>query len=119
MKKTVDIADDETTPRVMNDLNAIIRAALAPPNDPPVSYLARTYGLSRQGLYKVCTTHGMETSTFECPENVFIILTQKGKRSPLRTRLADPAEQARIKSSIKKYYDDQTNLRILANRATA
>ena len=103
----------------MSELTDIIRAALAPPNDPPVSYLARTYGISRQGLYKCCAAHGMETSTFECPENVFIILTQKGKRSQLRTRLADPAEQSRIKSSIKKYYADQTNLRILANRATA
>ena len=103
----------------MSELTDIIRAALAPPNDPPVSFLARTYCISRQGLYQVCSKHGMETSTFECPENVFLILTTKGKRSPLRTRLADPAERARIKTTINQFYAEQYNQRILANRASA
>lgn len=102
-----------------SDLTDIIRAALAPPNDPPVSFLARTYGISRQGLYKVCSKHGMETSIFECPENVFHVLTAKGKRSPLRTRLADPSERARIKDTINQFYDEQYNQRILEVRASA
>ncbi|MBK1814995.1 hypothetical protein JIN84_05175 [Luteolibacter yonseiensis] len=82
-----------------------------PQADPPKSFLAKVYGLSRQGFSQLCKRHGIEASTFESTECVFIILSEKMNRSGLRRRLADPAERERIQNQIYEWYASELTQR--------
>ena len=66
---------------------------------PSVSELSRFYGITRQGLHQACKRLGVTPDFFKSPSRVFALL-EHGVRSPLRQRLADPAEQALIQTRI-------------------
>ncbi|MES2658136.1 MAG: hypothetical protein V4689_05935 [Verrucomicrobiota bacterium] len=89
---------------------------LAPPQaDPSQAFLAKAYGISRQGFSQLCKRHEIDPAIFESVECAFIILSEKVKRSPLRQRLADPAEKARIQNLIYSWYETERTNRISQN----
>lgn len=67
---------------------------------PSLERLASAYGLSRQGITDLSKRHGIDRETLTSPDTVLDVLLTKGNRSPLRSRLTDPATRAAIQKRI-------------------
>ena len=83
--------------------------------DISVSELARCYGISRQGLHQACKRLGVTPDFFKSPSRVFALL-EHGVRSPLRQRLADPAQQTLIQTRILESYANLNTERLSNQR---
>jgi hypothetical protein len=62
--------------------------------------LAKSYGISRQGLYVAMGSNALTRSDLLNPDYVFQRLLDLGRLSPLRTRLSNPATRQTIKKHI-------------------
>lgn len=67
---------------------------------PSLELLASAYGLSRQGITDLSKRHSIERETLADPDELLTLLLDKGNRSPLRSRLTDPAVRAAIQKQI-------------------
>ncbi len=61
---------------------------------------AEAYQIRLDYLYELRRKHNLTAEDMAEPDLVFNRLLESGNRSPLRTRLADPAERERIKLSL-------------------
>jgi len=68
---------------------------------PSLKRLASAYGLSRQGITDLSKRHGIDRETLQQPDEVLVVLLDRGRRSPLRSKLTDPATRAAISSQIQ------------------
>ena len=67
---------------------------------PSLERLATAYGLTRQGISDLSKRHGIDFDTLQQPDALLTVLLDKGNRSPLRSRLTDPALRAAIQKQI-------------------
>ena len=67
---------------------------------PSLERLATAYGLTRQGITDVSKRHGIEPQVLADPDALLVVLLDRGNRSPLRSRLTDPATRAAIQKQI-------------------
>ncbi len=67
---------------------------------PSLERLASAYGLSRQGITDVAKRHSIDRQVLADPEALLVVLLDRGRRSPLRSRLVEPAERLRIATEI-------------------
>ena len=67
---------------------------------PSLERLATAYGVSRQGITDVAKRHDLERQVLADPEALLVVLLDRGNRSPLRSRLVEPAERLRIATEI-------------------
>ena len=67
---------------------------------PSLKRLASAYGLSRQGITDVAKRHDLDRQVLADPEALLVVLLDRGRRSPLRSRLVEPAERLRIATEI-------------------
>ena len=67
---------------------------------PSLERLATAYGLTRQGITDVSKRHGIEPQVLADPDALLVVLLDRGNRSPLRSRLVEPAERLRIATEI-------------------
>lgn len=67
---------------------------------PSLERLASAYGLSRQGITDVAKRHGIDRQVLADPDSLFVVLLDRGRRSPLRSRLTDPSTRAAIQKQI-------------------
>ena len=67
---------------------------------PSLERLATAYGVSRQGITDLSKRHGIERQVLADPEALLVVLLDRGRRSPLRSRLTDPATRAAIQKQI-------------------
>ena len=68
---------------------------------PSLERLATAYGLTRQGVTDLSKRHGIERQVLADPEALLTVLLDKGNRSPLRSRLTDPATRNEIASQLQ------------------
>ena len=67
---------------------------------PSLERLATAYGVSRQGITDVAKRHDLDRQVLADPEALLVVLLDRGNRSPLRSRLTDPATRAAIQKQI-------------------
>ena len=68
---------------------------------PSLERLATAYGVTRQGITDVSKRHGIERQVLADPDKLLDVLLDRGNRSPLRSRLTDPATRAAIQKQIR------------------
>jgi hypothetical protein len=68
---------------------------------PSLERLATAYGLTRQGITDLSKRHGIDRETLQRPDALLVVLLDRGNRSPLRSKLTDPATRAAIASQIQ------------------
>lgn len=71
-----------------------------PPSALTMARIAEIYGITRQNLYDLSGRHGIPQSAWRNPNVILCHLLESGAQSPLRSRLTNPAERARIKTEI-------------------
>lgn len=68
---------------------------------PTLERLASAYGLSRQGITDLAKRHDLDRQVLADPEALLTVLLDRGNRSPLRSRLVDPATRNEIASQLQ------------------
>ena len=68
---------------------------------PSLERLATAYGVSRQGITDVAKRHDLDRQVLADPDALLVVLLDRGNRSPLRTRLTDPATRNEIASQLQ------------------
>ena len=68
---------------------------------PTFERLATAYGLTRQGITDLSKRHDLDRQVLADPEALLVVLLTKGNRSPLRSRLVDPATRNAIANQIQ------------------
>ena len=68
---------------------------------PSLERLATAYGLSRQGITDGAKRHDLDRQVLADPDALLVVLLDRGNRSPLRSRLTDPAARAAIASQLQ------------------
>ena len=68
---------------------------------PSLERLATAYGLSRQGITDLAKRHRITRGTLQQPDALLTVLLDRGNRSPLRSRLTDPATRNEIASQLQ------------------
>ena len=64
------------------------------------SHLGAAYGISGQAVRQLSIRHGIDCETLQQPDALLTVLLDRGNRSPLRSRLTDPAVRAAIQKQI-------------------
>ena len=64
------------------------------------SHLGAVYGVSGQAVRQLSKRHGIDRETLQQPDALLDVLLDRGRRSPLRSRLTDPATRAAIQKQI-------------------
>ena len=67
---------------------------------PSLERLATAYGLSRQGITDLSKRHGIDRQVLADPEALLVVLLDRGRRSPLRSKLIEPSTRAAIQKQI-------------------
>ncbi len=67
---------------------------------PSLKRLASAYGLSRQGITDVAKRHDLDRQVLADPEALLVVLLDRGRRSPLRSKLIEPSTRAAIQKQI-------------------
>ena len=67
---------------------------------PSLERLASAYGLSRQGITDVAKRHDLDRQVLADPEALLVVLLDRGRRSPLRSKLIEPSTRAAIQKQI-------------------
>ena len=67
---------------------------------PSLERLATAYGLSRQGITDVAKRHDLDRQVLADPEALLVVLLDRGRRSPLRSKLIEPSTRAAIQKQI-------------------
>ena len=67
---------------------------------PSLERLATAYGVSRQGITDVAKRHDLDRQVLADPEALLVVLLDRGRRSPLRSKLIEPATRAAIQKQI-------------------
>ena len=67
----------------------------------PYSHLGAAYGISGQAVRQLAIRHGIGRETLQQPDELLVVLLDRGNRSLLRTRLTDPATRNEIASQIQ------------------
>lgn len=65
------------------------------------SRLGAVYGISGQAVRKLSIRHDLDRETLQQPGALLDVLLDKGNRSPLRSRLVDPATRNAIANQIQ------------------
>ena len=65
------------------------------------SRIGAVYGISGQAVRQLSIRHGIDRDTLQQPAALLTVLLDKGNRSPLRSRLTDPATRAAIQKQIR------------------
>ena len=65
------------------------------------SHLGAAYGISGQAVRQLSVRHGIDLDTLKQPDALLTVLLDRGNRSPLRSRLTDPATRAAIQEQIQ------------------
>ena len=64
------------------------------------SRIGAVYGISGQAVRQLSIRHGINRETLQRPDKLLDVLLDRGNRSPLRSRLTDPATRAAIQKQI-------------------
>ena len=64
------------------------------------SRIGAAYGISGQAARQLSIRHGIDLDTLQQPDALLDVLLDRGNRSPLRSRLVEPAERLRIATEI-------------------
>ena len=64
------------------------------------SRIGAVYGISGQAVRQLSIRHGIDCETLQQPDALLTVLLDRGNRSPLRSRLTDPAVRAAIQKQI-------------------
>ena len=67
---------------------------------PSLERLATAYGLTRQGVTDVAKRHSIDRQVLADPEALLTVLLDRGRRSPLRSKLIEPSTRKAIASQI-------------------
>ena len=65
------------------------------------SRIGAVYGISGQAVRQLSKRHSIDRETLQQPDKLLTVLLDKGNRSPLRSRLTDPAARAAIQKQIR------------------
>ena len=65
------------------------------------SRLGAVYGISGQAARQLSIRHGIDLDTLQQPDALLDVLLDRGNRSPLRSRLTDPAKRREIASQLQ------------------
>ena len=68
---------------------------------PSLERLATAYGLSRQGITDLSKRHGIDRQVLADPEALLVVLLDRGRRSPLRSKLIEPSTRKAIASQLQ------------------
>ena len=63
--------------------------------------IGAVYGISGQAVRQLSIRHGIDRETLTSPHTLLDVLLTKGNRSPLRSKLTDPATRAAIASQLQ------------------
>lgn len=64
--------------------------------------IARVYRVSRQRIHEMRKTFALAPQDFADPERIFNVLLDHSVACPMRDRLTDPAERARIRNQLAR-----------------
>ena len=65
------------------------------------SRLGAVYGISGQAVRQLSIRHDLDRQVLADPDALLVVLLDRGNRSPLRTRLTDPATRNEIASQLQ------------------
>ena len=65
------------------------------------SRIGAVYGISGQAVRQLSIRHGIDQETLQQPDALLDVLLDRGNRSPLRSRLTDPATRNEIASQLQ------------------
>ena len=65
------------------------------------SRIGAVYGISGQAVRQLSIRHDLDRQVLADPDALLVVLLDRGNRSPLRTRLTDPATRAAIQKQIR------------------
>ena len=65
------------------------------------SRIGAAYGISGQAVRQLSIRHGIDCDTLQQPDALLTVLLDRGNRSPLRSRLTDPATRNEIASQLQ------------------
>ena len=65
------------------------------------SHLGAAYGISGQAVRQLSKRHGIDRQVLADPEALLTVLLDRGRRSPLRSKLIEPSTRKAIASQLQ------------------